>query len=339
METVQQSFLEFLGQPDVRFTIPVFQRVYSWSEQECADFWEDVNRAGEQGEQHFMGVLLHAIDPEGWQGAGTLDIIDGQQRMTTLSIVLAALAEHLEKTGAAVDGMDGRQLRRRYLLLGDGEKAEGKLVLTFLDRYTLFAVAAGVQIPDEHADRILANYNFFAREMEAPGFELEQLWRGLTGLFVVSTRLTGDDQPQLVFESLNSKGLPLTTADLVRNELMMQGSDEQRNRLYQDYWSHLENLSLKVAGDPDATPIINAWLAQQFRSTHLKSPDEVYNVFKTCLANAFGGSFEKLLRNLLAYAERYAADKNLRIRAEAETKAWLGGKPVRSVSELKLFGD
>ena len=87
MRIEQKKMLDFLGMPGARFAIPVFQRVYSWNARQCEELWDDCLQAGDTGEPHFMGLVLYAPDPD---GGGVLGVIDGQQRLTTLSLLIAA---------------------------------------------------------------------------------------------------------------------------------------------------------------------------------------------------------------------------------------------------------
>ena len=340
MQTQQMPLLSFLATPNVQFAIPIFQRVYSWTERECADFFDDAYRAGAADETHFMGIVLHSIDPEGWRGFDQIDIIDGQQRLTTLSILMSVIAARLKETGSELDGMDADALRETYLVLQGKDSVEGKLALTYLDRYTLFALACAIEIPEEHAPRVIDNRDYFARRIAEDGFDLATLWRGLKNLTIISTRLTGDDAPQLVFESLNSKGMPLSVGDLVSNQLLMSGDTEEQMRLFTQYWKPIEDLvDSQDETQFDISAIITAWLADKYRDIHINGESEVYGIFKDHLRDGHAGSFESLLKDLLGYAQRYATDVAFRAAANHNAEDWVGGKPVKLVSELKLFGD
>lgn len=345
MQTEQTRLLDFLAQPDTRFAVPVFQRVYSWGKRECVDFWNDVvgsvRADGEGG--HFMGVVLHSEDAEGWRQYRQVNVIDGQQRLTTVTLLLVALAHYLRETGGEAGGLSADDICNRYLQVGDGDAAEGKLILTYLDKYTLFSLVGGLELPEEHARRIVDNYGLFAGLMREPGFDVQGLWRGLEALEIVSVRLEGGDNPQLVFESLNSKGMSLVTGDLVRNQLLMaagSGGPQAREELYDKRWRPIED-AVDGLGDPaiNITTLLHAWLAGKFRSVHIHDETEVYGVFRQYLSDEFDGSFAELLDELEGYAGRFVADDLFRREAMTNAKGWLEGRPQRFVSELKLFGD
>ena len=156
MQIRQEGLLDFMGKADVRFTIPVFQRVYSWNARQCEELWDDVMRAGATGGgDHFMGMLLYSVDAQGWEGVEQLDVIDGQQRLTTATLLLCALARLLDEDGNDVEGLSADGLRSRYLLTGRGDSSAGKLVLSNMDRDTLFALVGAGDMPEEPAGRLL----------------------------------------------------------------------------------------------------------------------------------------------------------------------------------------
>ena len=161
MQIQQESFLELMAKPDTRFVIPVFQRVYSWDARQCNELWEDIMAAGAQtdetAEPHFMGMLLYSADTETWHGTSMFDVIDGQQRMTTMTLLLCALARHLDETGMQVGGLSANDMFERYLRIGSGASAVGKLTLSFMDRETLFALLGIGTMPTEPAGRLIDN--------------------------------------------------------------------------------------------------------------------------------------------------------------------------------------
>ena len=248
MQIQQESFLGLMAKPDTRFVIPVFQRVYSWDARQCNELWEDIMAAGAQtdeaAEPHFMGMLLYSADTETWHGASMFDVIDGQQRMTTMTLLLCALARYLDETGVQVGGLSANDVFERYLRIGTGASAAGKLTLSFMDRDTLFALLGIGTMPTEPAGRLIDNLELFYSKMREPGFSVTQLWRGLERLEIASILLAHDDSPQLVFESLNSKGMALSTADRIRNFIVVtdEANDHVDDGVFERCWLPLEKL-------------------------------------------------------------------------------------------------
>lgn len=306
MQITQRPLVDVLVEPGARYVIPVFQRVYSWNARQCQELLGDILRAGRTDEPHFMGLLLFAPDADAHGTLRQVNVIDGQQRMTTMMLLMAAFDEGF---------------------------TPAPLSLSQSDRATFDAIMAGDELPEEPATRLVDNYLLFARTFEDPGFDMRAFRAGLGCLEVGCVMMTADDSPQLVFESLNSKGMPLSTADRVRNLVVASTADDVQGRLYEDLWLPLE----QRADDP--TDVLHAWLAERYRSVHIVDASEVYGVFKTCLRDEYDGSLGRLLADVGAYCDRCLADDEFRAEAHENAAAWVAGKPKNSVSELKLFGD
>ena len=343
MKIKQESFLSILGMPQTRFVIPLFQRVYSWEARQCDELWDDVMRAGRSGLSHFAGVLLFCPDYEDWGPCGRLSVIDGQQRLTTVTLLLLALRDYLcsqdqrEAGGDAVPTAD--QILATYLRVFQVEDAPVRLQLSFLDRVTLECPVLGRPLPEDHSKRLVENRDLFRSRMDAPSFDPEVLWRGLQSLEVVSALLDGDDSPQLIFESLNSKGKALSAADLVRNSLLFSLDSQQSLCLYQDFWRPMEQ-DLADRGIPDGMEsLLRAWLASRYRDSYVKNESDVFTVLKKHLERKHKGSHERLLRELMAYERRYAADQDFRSKEDKNAGNWLAGKSAGLISQRKLFGD
>ena len=152
MHTRQDSFLGFLGRGDTRFVIPLYQRVYSWAPRQCQELWTDIMRAGSQQRSHFMSMVLFTQAEE--DGLTALDIIDGQQRIATMTVMLTAFRDYLAHSGAVLEGWDPQELQQRYLMVGSGLK----LQLLGVDQPTLEALVRGADLPAKASEHVLANY-------------------------------------------------------------------------------------------------------------------------------------------------------------------------------------
>lgn len=242
MKATEANLLDLMGVAKMQFVIPVYQRVYSWSVKECEVLWDDVMRAGRDGVSHFVGSMLYI--PESESSATSISrvlLIDGQQRMTTFSLMIAALADYLEgypdKAGFLGD-LKISALRKNYLFNDDDYNglARYKLVLSQDDKETLFSIVSGSPVPDEKSDRIVENHAFFREKMRGKSFDPARLWAGLNRVQVIDTKLTaGVDNAQLIFESMNSKGKPLTPIDLIRNYVLMSLPNDEQTKLYEGY--------------------------------------------------------------------------------------------------------
>src|SRR5436190_1232651 len=212
MKATEAKLLDFLKK-GTQFVIPIHQRTYSWGEKECQQLWDDVLRAGRNDKvpAHFVGSIVY-VEKGLYQvsSQSPLLVIDGQQRLTTVTLLIEALARRLGDK-EPLEGFSAKKLRNYYLLnaLEDGEKRY-KLILSQTDKASLIAVLDQQAPPKEHSLRVQENFEFFQKQVADPDV-VEPLCKGLTKLIIVDISLNRDqDNPQLIFESLNSTGLELS---------------------------------------------------------------------------------------------------------------------------------
>ena len=246
MQTKNTALIDLLGIEGARYVIPSYQRAYTWEERQCKELWLDIARAARSGDRHFVGTLLYTADDVDQESRRI--VVDGQQRLTTLTLLLVALVRHLEEKGTAADRSNAAKIRMRYLIaanddaisrrcVDEDDRAPAKLALSRGDRATLDALVNEDDLPARPSARIVSNLSFFTEQMDRDDFDAEILWRGISALHVIEALVSRDDDAQLIFESLNSKGAPLTTADLVRNYLLLSESHAEQTRLYDEYWA------------------------------------------------------------------------------------------------------
>ena len=243
MKATEAKLLDFLKRSP-QFVIPVYQRTYSWTERECRQLWDDILRTGndDQIAAHFVGSIVY-IEEGVYQvtSQSPLLVIDGQQRLTTVMLILEALARHLGDE-EPVDGFSPKKLRSYFLLNPLEENERGfKLVLTQTDKASLIALLQQRPLPTEASLRVKENFEFFELQIAALGREFTPLCRGLAKLMVVDVALSREqDNPQLIFESMNSTGRALSQADLIRNFVLMGLEPVQQTRIYEDHWRPME---------------------------------------------------------------------------------------------------
>lgn len=250
MQANPAKLLDALGIGGRQFVVPIYQRVYSWRPSDVRRLWEDVLRAGATSAtaNHFTGSIVYIGKGQGTRTSTEPDLlIDGQQRVTTVSLLLLALADHLgtlpEDQREPADGFTSQEIRANYLTnpLKDGERFF-KLVLSKADNETLKALIKGAPLAPGRS-RIRDTYEFFSVKLRDAGVNLENVCTGLTKLEVVDIELArGVDDPQLVFESMNATGKPLEQNDLVRNYVLMDLEQEAQRELYESYWRPMEEL-------------------------------------------------------------------------------------------------
>ena len=350
MKATQTRLIEFVSQPDTRFSIPVFQRAYVWDGKDCDTLWHDVITAGQNDAEHFIGTILYLQDEQAAQQARAagveaapqvLDVIDGQQRLTTVTLMLAALRNTLVQE-AGPDEATARKIEAKYLRVN----GDYRLALSEYDRQTLFDIVDGITPPlpvkdeDAGADAfenyegsvaVAANYHYFASKMAADGFDAQTLLRGLENLVIISAELEEGDAAQQVFESLNAKGMPLTTGDLVKNCLMADVPFAMQSRFFSEYWKPIQT----AFGDDDTglAAALHGWLALHARHLKIHSKDEVYGAFRTYAATVAPGEREQMLGSLKTFTLAFH-DRGGGAPAQWERKIEDG----KTVGSKRLFG-
>lgn len=328
MEVTQTTILDLLSDSANGLAIPSYQRVYSWTTRQCEELWLDVLRAGRDSRPHFTGVMLfegEGADSFGREdprdgsshvgnASGRIDVIDGQQRLTTLALLLLAFARHLGKEGApsvsgdaarAVCTVDGlphpEEIAKRFLLVPGAEGSEPRLLLSREDDATLRAELLGGELPLHPSQRVMGNLSYFEERMADPAFDAGRFWDGVGRLFVLVVHADSALDAQEVFESVNSKGLPLSLADMVRNYLLLEEDLDEQERLYDEYWFEAESLFYPDPASLKLNSAIKAWLSIRFRQARIGSPEQVYHSFKRYVEDEFKGTRESVLKELRSF--------------------------------------
>jgi uncharacterized protein with ParB-like and HNH nuclease domain/predicted transport protein len=281
MKASEAGLLDFIKKSP-QFVIPIYQRTYSWTEKECRQFWDDVLRAGSHVaiNVHFVGSVVYVESglSQVTQFSPLL-VIDGQQRLTTVTLLISALAEVL---GAAepVDGFSSRKLRNYYLVNPeeDGER-RFKLLLSQTDRDSLLSIVGGNKQSTEGSLRIAQAYKLFQKLLESCNGDFADLCRGLSKLVVVDIALSREhDNPQLIFESMNSTGRQLSQADLIRNYILMGLETEMQERLYEQFWHPMELEFGQEAYSSDFDGFMRHYLT--VKTGEIPKVGDVYEAFK-----------------------------------------------------------
>lgn len=287
MKATEAKLLEFIKKSP-QFAIPIYQRTYSWMERECRQLWEDILRTGrnEKIPAHFIGSIVY-IEKGLYQVSSQepLLVIDGQQRLTTVSLLLEVLARHLGGK-EPVDGFSAKKLRSYYLLnpLEDKERRY-KLLLSQTDKSSLLALVEQHDLPKEYSIRIKENFEFFENGVASLGDDLPVLCKGLAKLMIVDISLGRDqDNPQLIFESMNSTGRELTQADLIRNFILMGLENHLQTRLYEQYWRPMEVAFGQEAYSTHFDGFMRHYLT--VKTGEIPNVREVYEAFKTYSHNS-----------------------------------------------------
>ena len=281
MKATEAKLLDFLRKSQ-QFVIPIYQRTYSWTTDECEQLWNDIMRVGRSPDipAHFVGSIVY-IEQGLYQVSSNspLLVIDGQQRLTTVTLIIEALARNLGNDEPFPD-FSARKLRNRYLRDPDesGEAAH-KLLLTQTDKSTLNALINQQPMPDAYSIRVQENFDFILRRVNGINDQIASLCEGLAKLMVVDISLNRDqDNPQLIFESMNSTGKELSQADLIRNYVLMGLEPIQQETIYNLHWRPMEEAFGQKAYADHFDNFMRYYLT--VKTGELPNKNKVYEVFK-----------------------------------------------------------
>ncbi len=308
MKAIDRPFFNIIN-GTTQFIIPVFQRDYRWTEQQCEQLWRDILLAAASGRRHFLGSVVYVATDDLAASFTRWVLIDGQQRMTTLTLLLTALRDHIQESGwvGTEEGPTAKRVEAYFLKNVQEEgRREHKLVLRRHDQETLAALLDGQELPTQCSERIRDNYQFFRQELAAA--DPEFVYAGIGQLVLVDVTLDrGTDDPQLIFESLNSTGLELSQSDLIRNFMLMRIPERDQTRLYETYWSKIEGLFRTSESTFDS--FIRDYIALEAQASKQERADQLYFAFRRVFGTAESNvqRLEDFLGRLLRFARYHAA--------------------------------
>ncbi|MFP5989984.1 DUF262 domain-containing protein [Helicobacter pylori] len=312
------KLLDFIGKSqEKQFVIPIYQRVYSWEKEQCKQLWDDIIKTGgnDQIEGHFIGSIVFVHDGIYTTNYNELLIIDSQQRLTTITLLFIALRNHLNDEDEFLEKFSCQKILNRYLINSDekGDK-KFKLILSEPDRDTLLSlIDKDRRKPSEPSLKIMENFKLFEEWIRKNTDKLETIFKGLEKLMVVEISLEkGKDNPQLIFESMNSTGKDLTQTDLIKNYILMGLEPEKQKIFYKKYWRAMEE-------DFKQNETLFSQFVRHYLTikTNIPNINKVYEAFKRYQQER-GIETETLLQDLQKYcgyfcqiAFKKEADKDL----------------------------
>ncbi len=308
MKAAENQFLPFL-EGKKQFIIPIYQRTYSWTREQCEQLWNDIVRAATDKEVqgHFLGSIVF-IQRGLFMVANIpqLLVIDGQQRLTTLSLLLVALAKAAEKSTKPLN-ISHEDIYDSYLINKHGrDEQRYKLLLTQSDKDTLVQL---IDDPDQArslktVSRLLENYLFFEEKIRQSAVDPYTLFIGISKLIIVEISLDRDhDNPQLIFESLNSTGMDLSQADLIRNYVLMGLDNDEQARLYKFYWYPMEQ-SFRRTDDPyQFDRFMRDYLT--VKQGAIPNIDKVYASFKTYQRSKLATPISEIVADVYRYSQYF----------------------------------
>ncbi|GAA9267212.1 DUF262 and DUF1524 domain-containing protein [Helicobacter pylori] len=297
MKADENTLLKFIEDNQKnQLVIPIYQRLYSWEKEQCKQLWDDIIKIGgnDKMDRHFIGSILYVIH-DAKHSNNTLLIIDGQQRLTTITLLLTALRNHLS------DEVKRKEIEDHYLINSDkdGDK-KFRLILSESDRDTLLSlIDKDRRKPSEPSLKIVENFKLFEEWISKNTNKLETIFKGLDKLMIVEIALEKEkDDPQLIFESMNSKGIELTQTDLIRNYIVMETEIEKQEGFYNKYWRAMED-ELKQSKRED---LFNKFVRHYLtiKTREIPNINKVYVAFKDYRQKE-GIGIEDLLKDLQKY--------------------------------------
>jgi uncharacterized protein with ParB-like and HNH nuclease domain len=295
----QEARLRKLIEGTTQYVVPLFQRPYSWAEKQWKTLWNDVCEQADHGDErpHFLGSIVTAPAKSVPQGVGKYLLIDGQQRLTTTQVLLAALRDT-----AGENGHDKlrEKINGKFLLNSFEEEDEQLKVLpTQDDRPAFRAIIRGHKPPSSRLTDAYRNFHGKLAHFKNDAERLERLLNAITDrLSLVSISCDEQDNPHLIFESLNAKGEKLTPADLIRNFLLMRVHVKDQERVFMQHWLPIQ----QVLGD-NLTEFVRHYLMKEGK---ILTEADVYFELKDRLINANPGAAESFLSDLHRHGLLYA---------------------------------
>lgn len=296
---------KFLQRQDTQFVIPIYQRNYDWTEEQCSQLLDDILEVGklskEAAKVHFIGSIVYVCNDE-----YTTDeieefvVIDGQQRITTVTLLLIALYHYEKKHN---NTKLAETIYEYYLINKNAEDEAFKLKLkaTENNEQELIKLIEKITINNTDYSNIKNNFNFFYKNINEYNHSL--IYEGFKRLLFVEIRLErGKDNAQKIFESLNSTGLDLSQADLIRNYILMDLEPSEQKNLFQKFWSIIE-LNTRYLGESYLSDFIRDFLT--IKTGEISNKNKVYTRFKKEYDFKSKQELVSLLTELKKYSEIY----------------------------------
>ena len=290
MHAHQKSLTEIFTQ-NHQFTIPIYQRPYSWQKKQCEKLWEDIQNAAKNDREHFIGSIVRFENSQK-EEVTIYTVIDGQQRITTILLLISAMILKQENEHRA------QEWKELYLTNRHKEKdLFYKILLTDKDKSSLTNIIDNNNNKIE-STRIKENFELFQEFLKKID-DLDIIHKGIRKLKIVDVALDlKHDDPQLIFESLNSTGLKLSQADLIRNFLLMKLNPSQQEKIYKNYWHPVEKkFSSNLKNSKDEDKIFNRFFRDYLTIKNegdIPNQSNVYEEFQLYIEKQKEGQQEKI---------------------------------------------
>ncbi|MBE6843945.1 MAG: DUF4268 domain-containing protein [Ruminococcus sp.] len=297
MKGSESKMIAFMEGADKRFIIPVYQRKYDWKLDNCRQLYDDLKKIVTDGrDSHFFGSIVSAVVPNG--SKIEYHIIDGQQRLTTISLLLLAIRDLARSSKIEIEEKNLHEQIEERFLISKWAKDEDRIKLRPVksDRDALVKLF-GDEEDYEANSNLTLNYRYFYDIVQKEEVKAEELFAAIAKLEIISITLDPGDNAQLIFESLNSTGLALTEGDKIRNYILMSLQPPEQNKYYENYWVKIEKCTQN-----DVSGFIRDYLSIKQQVT--PTINNVYKAFKE-YAQSKNFPIENLMEDLLKYARLF----------------------------------
>lgn len=296
MKGSEAKLVSYMQGADKRFVIPVYQRNYDWRIENCKQLYDDLIKIiRSDRKSHFFGSVV-SVHNDGEYNEFL--IIDGQQRLTTMSLLMLSMY-NLMKEGVvtSAQGNLSDKIFKTYLI-DEWQEDETRIKLKPVKNDSkAFAMLFGDAGDHVRESNLTINYNYFYSRIQKGEISVDELYTAITRLEIINITLNQDDNPQLIFESLNSTGLALSEGDKIRNFILMGLPVKEQAEYYDAYWNRIE-----VCTNYDVSLFIRDYLSVKQQA--ISPMSKVYVTFKDYVEDVQTQT-EELLRDMLAYAKRY----------------------------------
>lgn len=301
MKGSEEFLIQYMGGTSTHFIIPVYQRNYNWKTEQCKQLYDDLVSVSRKGlRNHFFGSLVSVSDPNG----GMLDflIIDGQQRLTTISLLFLAMYNLIQEGKVVPQQAMLAPLIYESFLIDKFQAGEARIKLKHVkndqEAFMSLFEAGGERVAESN---LTINYTYFYNRIQQREISIDALYQSICKLQIINISLNHDDNPQLIFESLNSTGLALDEGDKIRNYILMGLPMEKQDSYYNKYWNPIERYT-----GYDVSAFVRDYLSIKQQATPaIKSVYTKFKEYKQSEDNRGLGT-EGVLKEMLAYAKRYA---------------------------------
>ena len=288
-----------------QFLIPVYQRYYSWDIDQCKRLWNDIVEMQKKGKSgHFVGSIVNIAEQAMPTGVQKFMIIDGQQRTTTLTLLLLALRDYAianpADTTINAKRIDNMLLKNEY----ESGDERYKLLLTETDRDILISLIESKPIADGTKSKLLDNYKYFVGKIADQELSPAEIYESIGKLQIVNITLDRTmDDAQAIFESLNSTGKELSESDLIRNYVLMGLEPTEQTYVYEHMWRPMELMFSYETQDTLMDKFFRDYLTMKL--TRIPKQGRVYDEFKLYHLNCEFSTIRELCQDLLTYAKYY----------------------------------